>query len=145
MKKLMQEFKNFAIKGNAFDLAVGVIIGAAFGKIVSSIVADLIMPLVSILTGGIKFDQLAITLKPATDQTEALLLNYGNFLQTLFDFFIIAICIFLLVKGMTFLAKKEEKKEEEKTPEPTEEVLLLREIRNSLKGEQAAETEPASV
>ena len=149
MKKLLQEFKNFAIKGNAFDLAVGVIIGAAFGKIVSSIVADLIMPLVSILTGGVKFDQLALTLKPASEGAEALLWKYGSFLQTLFDFLIIAICIFLLVKGMSLLAKKEETKEAPPA-EPSEEILLLREIRDALKGKEpaAAETkaeEPANV
>lgn len=131
---LIKEFKEFSVKGNAIDLAVGVIIGAAFGKIVSSIVNDIIMPPIGLLIGGVDFKGLKVVMKsPVLDNTgkvisEAVTLNYGNFLQTTFDFLIIAFCIFMLVKAINSFKKKEE----EKTAEPKEEVLLLREIRDAV-------------
>jgi large conductance mechanosensitive channel len=131
---LIKEFKEFSVKGNAIDLAVGVIIGAAFGKIVSSIVNDIIMPPIGLLLGGVDFKALKIIMKsPVVDSTgkvisEAVTLNYGNFLQTTFDFMIIAFCIFMLVKAINSFKKKEE----EKPAEPKEEVVLLKEIRDAL-------------
>ncbi|MCY7773467.1 large conductance mechanosensitive channel protein MscL [Bacillus haynesii] len=120
---MWNEFKNFAVKGNVVDLAVGVIIGAAFGKIVTSLVKDLIMPLIGIITGGINFTDLSIKVGNAS-------LKYGNFLQSIIDFFIVAFSIFMFIKLFTRLKHKEEKIEEE-TPS-TEEVLLT-EIRDILK------------
>ena len=110
MSKLIQEFKDFAVKGNAVDMAVGVIIGGAFGKIVSSIVDDIIMPPIGWLIGGVKFTDLKFTLPtvdiPGVEKMEAATINYGNFLQTTFDFIVIAFCVFLLVKGINRLSKK---------------------------------------
>ena len=131
---LIKEFKEFSVKGNAIDLAVGVIIGAAFGKIVSSIVNDIIMPPIGLLLGGVDFKALKIIMKnPVVDSTgkvisEAVSLNYGNFVQTTLDFLIIAFCIFMLVKAINSFKKKEE----EKPAAPKEEVLLLTEIRDAL-------------
>jgi large conductance mechanosensitive channel len=131
---LIKEFKEFSVKGNAIDLAVGVIIGAAFGKIVSSIVNDIIMPPIGLLLGGVDFKALKFVMKsPVMDSTgkvisEAVTLNYGNFLQTTFDFMIIAFCIFMLVKAINSFKKKEE----EKPAEPKEEVVLLTQIRDAL-------------
>ena len=111
MSKFIQEFKDFAVKGNAVDMAVGVIIGGAFGKIVTSIVNDIIMPPIGWLIGGVKFTDLKLTLPtveiPGVEKMEGVSINYGNFLQTTFDFIIIAFCVFLLVKGINKLAKKE--------------------------------------
>jgi large conductance mechanosensitive channel len=126
---MLQEFKKFALKGNVMDMAVGVIIGAAFGKIVSSFVTDVIMPPIGVLTGGVDFANLFITLKKATDTAEAVKLNYGLFLNTVIDFLIIAFVIFIAVKQINKLRKKEE----QKPAMPSEEILLLREIRDSLK------------
>jgi len=110
MSKFIQEFKDFAVKGNAVDMAVGVIIGGAFGKIVTSIVNDIIMPPIGWLIGGVKFTDLKLTLPtveiPGVEKMEGVSINYGNFLQTTFDFIIIAFCVFLLVKGINKLAKK---------------------------------------
>ena len=119
-----KEFKEFISKGNIFDMAVGVIIGGAFCKIVTSLVNDIIMPLVGVIIGGLDFTNLTITVKDAT-------INYGTFIQNIVDFLIIALCIFAVVKAMSKFKKKEEKAEE--PPKPSEEVLLLREIRDSLK------------
>ena len=139
MGKFLNEFKDFAVKGNAVDMAVGVIIGGAFGKIVSSIVDDLIMPPIGWLIGGVNFSDLKCTL-PAKQiaegvQTQAATINYGNFIQTLIDFIIIAFCVFLLVKGINKLAKKkaEEPAAPAPTPEPSNEEKLLSEIRDLLK------------
>ena len=119
-----KEFKEFISKGNIFDMAVGVIIGGAFGKIVTSLVNDIIMPLVGIIIGGHDFTGLTVKVKDAT-------ISYGLFIQNVIDFLIVALCIFVVVKAMSKLKKKEEKTE---TPvEPSEEVLLLREIRDNLK------------
>lgn len=138
MSNFIKEFKEFAVKGNAVDMAIGVIIGGAFGKIVSSIVDDIIMPPIGWLIGGVNFTDLKyelpaekvgdITLAPAT-------IAYGNFLQTCLDFFIIAFCVFLLVKGINKLAKQKEEApaEEPKPAEPSKEEVLLTEIRDLLK------------
>lgn len=129
---MFKEFKNFAIKGNVIDMAVGIVIGTAFGKIVSSFVSDIIMPPIGVLTGGVDFSNLIIILKKATATTEAVTLNYGLFLNTVIDFTIIAFAIFIVIKQINRLKKKEEKKEEEKPTKTPEEVILLREIRDSL-------------
>lgn len=142
MGKILQEFKTFAMRGNVIDMAVGVIIGGAFGKIVSSLVADVIMPLVGLLVGGINFSQLKWTIKPAVMDGDAVVspevsLNYGNFIQVTFDFLIIAISVFLMVKAINTLSKK--KKEEAAKPvppPPSDEVKLLAEIRDLLKKEK---------
>ena len=130
------------MRGNVIDMAVGVIIGGAFGKIVSSLVADVIMPLVGLLVGGINFSQLKWTIKPAVMDGDAVVspevsLNYGNFIQVTFDFLIIAVSVFLMVKAINTLSKK--KKEEAAKPvppPPSDEVKLLAEIRDLLKKEK---------
>ncbi len=130
---MLQEFKEFAMKGNVVDLAVGVIIGGAFGKIVSSLVADVIMPPIGVLMGGVDFTKLGITLKEAVDnKTPAVMLNYGNFIQAVVDFTIVAFAIFMAIKLMNKL-KKAEAPAPEAPPEPTKEELLLAEIRDILK------------
>ena len=111
MGKILNEFKAFAVKGNAVDMAVGVIIGGAFGKIVSSIVNDIIMPPIGVLTGGMDFTDLKLVLKDAVKEgdqvvSEAVTLNYGQFIQDVVDFLIIAFCIFLMVKGIAALSRK---------------------------------------
>lgn len=126
---MFQEFKKFAVKGNVMDLAIGVIIGGAFGKIVTSLVNDIVMPPIGLLLGGIDFSNLAITLKAATANTEAVALNYGVFINTIIDFLIVAFSIFIVVRQLNKLKKKEAAKPSS-TPE---EVLLLREIRDALK------------
>ena len=129
---MFKEFKQFAMKGNVIDMAVGVIIGATFGKIITSLVADMIMPPIGLLLGGVDFSNLALTLKQATDIAPAVTLNYGLFINTVVDFLIIAFVIFIVVKQLSKLKKKEEVKPTEPT-NPTEEILLLREIRDELK------------
>ncbi len=138
MGKFIQEFKEFALKGNVMDMAVGIIIGGAFGKIVSSLVNDIIMPPIGLITGS-SFEDAKVVLRAAEVDTttgetlkEAITLNWGSFVQTTVDFFIIALCIFLLIKAMnSFRTKKEE---EPAAPAPTpEDIELLREIRDELK------------
>jgi len=129
---ILKEFKEFAVKGNAVDMAVGIIIGAAFGKIISSMVADVIMPPIGLLVGGVDFTKLAVTLKEAEDKVPAVTLNYGNFIQTTVDFTIIAFAIFMVVKLLNKL-KKEEVAAPAAEPAPTKEELLLTEIRDLLK------------
>jgi len=136
--RLWKEFKEFAMRGSVIDLAIGVIIGSAFGKIVSSLVADVIMPPIGLLISGLNFTDLKLVLKPAEMvndvQTPAVTLNYGNFLQVAFDFLIVAFVIFLLIKGINnFLKKKEEKPVPEATAQPSKEEILLTEIRDILK------------
>lgn len=138
--KLISEFKAFAMRGNVVDMAVGIIIGGAFGKIVSSVVADVIMPPIGLLLGGVKFTDLKIVLKDqvvdAAGQvtSQAVAINYGNFIQTTVDFLIIAFAIFMMIKAMNSLKKKEEAPAEEPAPPaPTKEELLLSEIRDILK------------
>ena len=139
MSKFLSEFKQFAMRGNVLDMAVGVIIGGAFGKIVSSIVNDIIMPPIGWLIGGVKFTDLKCTLPQldlGVEKLDPVTINYGNFLQTTFDFIIIAFCVFLLVKGINRLAQKKKEeapKVESKTPEPSAEEKLLTEIRDLLK------------
>lgn len=132
----LQEFKDFAVKGNAIDMAVGVIIGGAFGKIVSSIVNDLIMPPIGWLIGGIDFKDLKYQLpvNPLDEGVEPVCIAYGNFLQTCLDFLIIAFCVFLLVRLIMKLSRKKKEEPKPAAPvEPSEEVKLLREIRDALK------------
>ena len=138
MSKFFNEFKEFAVKGNAVDMAVGVIIGGAFGKIVTSVVNDIIMPPIGWLIGGVKFTDLKCDL-PSMDlgveKLEPVTINYGQFLQTIFDFVIIAFCVFLLVKGINKLARKKAKEEAKPAapPAPSAEEKLLTEIRDLLK------------
>ena len=141
MSKFITEFKEFAVKGNAVDMAVGVIIGGAFGKIVSSIVNDIIMPPIGWIIGGVNFTDLKFrlpTVRVGEEEMKAATINYGNFLQTCIDFFIIAFCVFLLVKCINTLArkKKEEPAAPPAPPAPSKEEVLLTEIRDLLK-EQA--------
>src|SRR5512137_824887 len=106
--KLADAFKAFAMKGNVVDMAVGIIIGAAFGKIVSSIVSDIIMPPLGLLIGGVNFTDLKVILKAATDGNPAVTWNYGNFLQVVFDFLIVAVAVFMVIKAINTAKKKEE-------------------------------------
>lgn len=140
MGNVLQEFKKFAMRGNVIDMAVGIIIGGAFGKIVSSIVGDIIMPAVGLLVGGVNFTDLKITLKHAVMEgdkviTPAVTLNYGNFIQTTFDFLIIAFAVFLLVKAVNSLSKKKEEAPAA-PPAPPADVQLLTEIRDLLKNKE---------
>jgi large conductance mechanosensitive channel len=127
---MIQEFKTFAMRGNVIDLAVGVVIGGAFGKIVSSFVNDVIMPPLGLLLGGVDFSSLALTLRAAEGETPAVLLRYGAFINTVVDFLIIAWAIFMVVKAMNSLKKKEEAAP---PPAPPKEEVLLTEIRDLLK------------
>ncbi len=134
----LKEFQSFAMRGNVMDMAVGVIIGGAFGKIVSSLVADVIMPPFGVLVGGINFSDLAITIKHASvdaagQATPAVTINYGTFLQTIIDFIIIALAIFLMIKGINSLHKKKEETIAATPPAPSKEEVLLTEIRDLLK------------
>ncbi len=129
---MMKEFKAFAMRGNVMDMAVGIIIGAAFGKIVSSFVADVIMPPLGMLLGKVNFTDLAITLKQASGDLPAVTLNYGTFIQTVVDFVIIAFAIFMVIKAMNSLKRKQIETPAEAPPPPREEVLLT-EIRDLLK------------
>lgn len=129
---MLKEFKKFAMRGNVVDLAVGVIIGGAFGKIVSSLVNDVVMPLLGLIVGGVNFTDLKLPLKEATEGSEAIFLNYGQFIQSIFDFLIIAFSIFLFIKALNSFKKKEEDKPAP-PPAPTKEELLLTEIRDLLK------------
>ncbi len=133
--KIIKEFKEFAVKGNVIDMAVGIIIGAAFGKIVSSVVADVAMPPIGLLIGGVNFADLAWVLKEATADSAAVVIAYGKFLQTTIDFLIIALVIFFVIKAINTLKRKEDVAPEEPAPEPelTKEELLLTEIRDLLK------------
>jgi large conductance mechanosensitive channel len=130
--KLLDEFKAFAMRGNVVDMAVGIIIGAAFGKIVSSVVSDIIMPPIGLLLGGVNFTDLKVVMKAATDAAPAVTWNYGNFLQVTFDFLIVAFAVFMLIKGINAMKKKEEAAPEA-PPAPSKEETLLSEIRDLLK------------
>lgn len=129
---IVKEFKEFAMKGNVVDLAVGVIIGGAFGKIVSSMVSDIVMPVIGLLVGGVNFTNLGIALSQPADGKEGVILKYGNFLQVTFDFIIVAFAIFLAIKAMNATKKKEAAAPAAPAPTP-EDVVLLREIRDALK------------
>ena len=133
----IKDFKEFAIKGNAIDMAVGVIIGGAFGKIVSSLVDNVIMPSIGVLTGGVDFTDLKLTIKEAQDGAAAVTLNYGQLIQDVVDFLIIAICVFVMVKTLMKLTRrKEEASAPAPEPAPTKEEKLLTEIRDILAGKQ---------
>ena len=125
---IIKEFKEFAVKGNVVDMAVGIIIGAAFSKIVTSVVGDVIMPPIGMLIGGVDFSDLAFTLKEANGATPAVVISYGKFIQTILDFIIVAFSIFMVIKGLNRLKLKE-------TPAPagpTKQEILLTEIRDLL-------------
>jgi large conductance mechanosensitive channel len=129
---MMSEFRDFAMRGNVVDMAVGIVIGGAFGKIVSSFVSDVLMPPIGILLGGVDFTELAVTLKGAVGEVPAVTLNYGTFIQTLVDFIIIAFAIFMVIKAMNSMKKKKEAAPPEPPKQSAEEILLT-EIRDLLK------------
>lgn len=146
MKNVLKEFREFAVKGNVIDLAVGVIIGAAFSKIVSSIVADIFTPLIGLLVGGVNFTNLKLVLRPeyidqSGDLIPAATLNYGNFLQNTFDFIIVAISIFLVVKALNEIKKAQEAKQKKEDTKQVKQAMskqeeLLTEIRDLLKNKK---------
>ena len=150
MKKFFNEFKTFISRGNVMDMAIGVVIATAFGKISASLVADIIMPLIGCLIGGVDLSTLNITLQPAvmegeTVVKEAVVLGLGTFLTTIIDFLLIAFVVFLVVKAMNTAKAKLEKPAEpepEKAPEPTKEELLLTEIRDLLKEKKKGNFSP---
>jgi len=129
---MMSEFKSFAMRGNVMDMAVGIVIGAAFGKIVSSFVNDVLMPPLGMLMGGVNFSGLSVVLQEAVGEVAAVTLNYGAFIQTIVDFLIIAFAIFMVVKAMNSMKKKEETAPAAPA-KPSAEVELLTEIRDALK------------
>lgn len=129
---MMKEFKEFVMKGNVIDMAVGIVIGIAFGKIIGSLVTDIIMPPIGILLGGVDFSNLSWVIKEATEAAEAVTLNYGKFIITIIEFIIIAFSIFMVIKAINNAKKKEEEKPAE-PPKPSEEVMLLKDIRDALK------------
>jgi large conductance mechanosensitive channel len=130
--KILDEFKTFAIKGNVVDMAVGIIIGLAFGKIVSSAVNDIIMPPIGLLLGGVNFTDLNIVMKAATETVPAVTWNYGNFIQVIIDFLIVAFVVFLLIKAIN-AGKKKEAAAPAPPPAPPKQEILLEEIRDLLK------------
>ncbi len=130
--KFLDEFKKFAVKGNMVDMAIGIIIGAAFGKIVSSLVNDIIMPPIGLLLGGVNFTDLKLTMKAATEAVPAVTWNYGSFIQVAIDFLIVAFVVFMLVKAINSMKKKEEAAPAA-PPAPTKDQVLLTEIRDLLK------------
>jgi len=132
LMSMMKEFRKFAMRGNVVDMAVGIVIGAAFGKIVSSFVNDVLMPPLGLALGGVDFSDLAVTLKQASGDVAAVTLNYGSFVQTVVDFVIIAFAIFMIIKAMNSLKKKEEEKPTA-PPAPSAQETLLAEIRDLLK------------
>ena len=129
---MAKEFKEFAMKGNVVDMAVGIIIGAAFGKIVSSFVANVISPIIGLIVGGVDLKTLNIVLQEAPEGGKPVLMEYGIFLQNIFDFIIVAFAIFMVIKGMNSMKRKEEEKPAAPAA-PPEDITLLREIRDSLK------------
>lgn len=139
MKKAISEFKAFAMKGNVLDMAVGVIIGGGFSKVVSSLVNDMIMPMISLLVGQISFTNWKWVIDPSREGLDPIVINYGMFIQTILDFFIIALSIFIMVKVVNKMASRFSHKEQEKAkeePKPTKEEILLTEIRDLLKAQQ---------
>ena len=128
----VKEFKEFAVKGNVADMAIGIIIGAAFGKIVSSLVADVITPPLGLVIGGVDFSGLTVTLREAANGAAAVTLNYGKFIQSVFDFSIVAFAMFMVIKGMNALKRQDEAAPAE-APKPSGEELLLAEIRDLLR------------
>lgn len=126
MKKVVKEFKEFINKGNVVDLAVGVIIGSAFSKIVTSLVNDMLMPLIGMIIGGLDFTELSLTIKDAK-------IMYGSFIQNIIDFLIIAFCVFMFVKFINKISRKKEEPKKEEAPKKSDEVILLEDIRDLLK------------
>ena len=126
MRNIIKEFKDFINKGNVVDLAVGVIIGTAFSKIVTSLVNDLLMPLIGVIIGGLDFTNLSITIKDAT-------IMYGSFIQNIIDFLIIAFCVFMFVKFINKISRKKEEPKKEEKPKKDDQIILLEEIRDLLK------------
>jgi large conductance mechanosensitive channel len=129
---MLKEFKEFAVKGNVVDMAVGIIIGGAFGKIITSLVGDVIMPPIGVAMGGVDFSNLSIIVQEAIDKKPAVVISYGKFLQTIIDFIIIAFAIFMAVKGMNSLKRKEAEAPAAPAP-PSNQEVLLGEIRDLLK------------
>ena len=129
---MMKEFKEFAMKGNVVDMAVGIVIGLAFGKIIKSLVADVIMPPIGVLLGDVDFSKMGFIIKEATETAEAVIIKYGAFINTIVEFLIVAFAIFMVVKGMNNLKKKEEAAPAT-PPAPSKEEVLLSEIRDLLK------------
>ncbi len=129
---MAQEFKEFAMRGNVVDMAVGVIVGGAFGKITTSLVNDVVMPPIGMVLGKVDFSDLSVVLSPATEGAEAIAINYGLFINSVINFLIIAFCIFVVVKSLNSMKRKEEEKPEE-PPKPTKEEVLLTEIRDALR------------
>ena len=141
MKKIIKEFKEFAVKGNVVDMAVGVIIGGAFGKIVTSLVGDIVMPAIGWIIGDTNFTDLKWVIKEAVMKGEEVIkpevsINYGSFIQTVIDFLIIAFVIFMAIKGINKLKRKKEEPKEEKPAEPAPDIKLLTEIRDLLKNQK---------
>lgn len=130
---MMKEFKEFAMRGNVIDMAVGIVIGVAFGKVVSSFVKDVLTPPIGMLLGGVDFSKLSYILKEGADQVAAVTVDYGVFLQAIFDFIIIAFAIFLVIKGINRLKRPPAQEEEAPAPKPTRDQELLTEIRDLLK------------
>jgi large conductance mechanosensitive channel len=136
--KLLTEFKEFAIKGNVVDLAVGVIIGAAFGKIVSSFVGDVVMPPLGLLTGGVDFKELAWVLRPAHGTNPAIIMKYGSFLQSVFDFFLVALAIFAMVQVINKMKRKQEVAVAIGAAEPPRQEVLLEQIRDAIRAQRGS-------
>ena len=142
MKKFLQEFKTFAMRGNVIDMAVGIILGGAFGKIVSSLVSDILMPPIGLLLGGVDFTDLCIVIQEAAIDattgiaTASVTINYGQFIQIIIDFLIMAFAIFLMIKGLNKLSNKKAQEEEATPPAPSNEEVLLTEIRDLLKNQK---------
>jgi large conductance mechanosensitive channel len=132
---MIKEFKQFVMRGNVVDMAVGIIIGGAFGKIVSSLVSDIIMPPIGLLVGGVDFSDLVITLKAATEGTDAVTISYGVFIKALVDFIIIAFAIFMMIRALNRMKRKEEEKPAA-PPVPPKSEVLLEEIRDLLKSKR---------
>ena len=130
--KMLQEFRAFAFKGNMIDMAVGIIIGAAFGRVVQSLVKDIIMPPIGMAVGGVDFSELSIVLKEAAGESAAVTIGYGAFIQTLVDFLIVALAIFVAIKTINSMQRKQEEAPATPAP-PSEELVVLREIRDTLK------------
>lgn len=130
---MVSEFKEFAAKGNVVDMAVGVIIGGAFGKIVSSFVSDVVTPPLGLLVGGVNFNDLAMTLKAAAGDMPAVVISYGKFVQSVFDFVIVAFAIFMVIKAINSAKREEAAPPPPPPPEPSKEEILLSEIRDILK------------
>jgi len=132
MKQFFKEFKDFASKGNVLDLAIGVIMGSAFGKIVSSLVNDIIMPVISIMTGGLNFSDIKIVLKAATDTTAEVALQTGSFLKNIIDFFIIALSIFMMIRALAKVKRKQEEKPAAPAAPVENELSILKDIKTLL-------------